>query len=301
MNLKKVIKDKTRISTLVTILGAILVLSNLSCDITGTKLRPLARTLTFKNNDVGARKARPIMHTFYQQAYEGEEDLLALWKEEWNRAGFDTKILTMKDARSHKYFKEMKKVIKPILGERYNGLCFYRWLAMATVEGGGWMSDYDVMPTNFPKKDILELPNKGKFSSFQVHVPCLLSGTQDEWLRVTKLLVDAIPRTDKEFGMITDMMAFLKLKNEGNHHIFFRYEVLKKFKYKEPRKVDCEAMSIGRAIHFSHRAKQEAHVRGLFLTTAAYMPQGRAGSVFTFMEDWRDQCQDEATEFLRVE
>ena len=302
MKFQTSIKDHNKkITTLIAILGAILVLSNVF-DNTAINISPYARTLT----EASVGGDRPIMHTFYQEADEGEDALLEVWKSEWNRAGFDTKILTMEDARSHEYFAEMESVIKPKWGETYNGLCFYRWLAMATVEGGGWMSDFDVMPTNFPKEDLLSLPHEGNFTSFQYHVPSLVSGNQDEWLRVTKLLVEAIPKAGETYGLMTDMMAFFVLRDEGHYHIHFDYEMIKIYAYKEAKTVDCEAMCFGRAIHFSHKATDEAFHRGYFSTSSGteeyVLPTGRAARISEFMEEWREQCQTEIAESLtRVE
>lgn len=283
--------SKTVKTTIVITIAAFTVLSNLLNSSTN-RHNPNARTLTL--NDDPEPVIRPIMHTFYQKAKEGadvgEDDLLQIWKSEWERAGFDTKILTMDDARSHKYFTEMERIVQPILGERYNGLCFYRWLAMATVEEGGWMSDYDVMPTNFPIQDGFVLPNGGKLSTYGGFVPALVSGSQDEWLRVTKLLVDAIPRAGEKYGYPTDMRALHELMDDGNHDIVFQSDMKGIYVYTARRKVDCEAMRSGRAIHLSHSASKLAQSMGL-LRPGHHLSNDRAQSVSDFMEDWRDQCQ----------
>ena len=91
---------------------------------------------------------RPVMHTFYEKVSVGKDDLLEVWKEELTNAGFEARVLTLKDAERHPYFKEMKSIVAPYFGNEYDAMCFYRWLAMA-ASGGGWMSDYDTFPTNF--------------------------------------------------------------------------------------------------------------------------------------------------------
>ena len=286
MKFQAEIKDRKKNTKLIAIVGVILVFSNIFHN-TGTRLSPYIRTLLAGDSVA----ERPIMHTFYQEAKEGEDDLLEVWKSEWNRAGFDTKVLTIEDARSHEYFEEMEKVIKPVWEEEYNGLCFYRWLAMATVEGGGWMSDYDTLPTNIPKEDLLSLPNGGEFTSFQYHVPCLVVGSQDEWLRVTKLLVDAIPKAGELYDLQTDMMAFMVLRKKGNQNIHFEYDVLQDYEYRGARQIDCEKMRFGRAIHFSHKATHEAFEKDVFISSSHYVSPIRAERVSDFMNDWREQCQ----------
>ena len=94
-------------------------------------------------NDYGlrsnSRQNRPIMHTFFETD-DGNPDgsqLLEVWRDEWEMAGFETRVLNMKDAKKHPLYQEMKDTIGPTFGETYNGLCFYRWLAMANQKEGG--------------------------------------------------------------------------------------------------------------------------------------------------------------------
>ena len=120
-------------------------------------------------------------------------------------------------------------------------------------------------------------------------------------MRVTHLLVDAIPRTTEKFGFPTDMRAFMVLHDEGNHDIDFGrpyFDMRTGFNYKEPRKVDCDIMKIGRAIHFSHKDTDDAYQHGLFPVDT--IPKGtlishvlRAKGSSNFMDDWRNQCQNE--------
>lgn len=262
----------------------------------------LRKALSRRMSSDESNGERPIMHTFYEKVSEGEDGLLDIWSDEWKRVGFDTKVLTLADAKANPYFEEMEKIVKPIFGETYNGLCFYRWLAMVQ-EGGGWMSDYDTFPTNFPTNDAFELPNEGHFTSFEAHVPSLMSGTQDEWTRVTKLLLDAIPRAQEQFGLPSDMNTFLVIREEGDHDIEFGvpyHNIRPGYHYKEPRKVDCDAMRAGRAIHFSHQKTHEAFAQGLFPIdlepNAKPSKDHRAEGSLIFMDDWRNQCQNEILE-----
>lgn len=114
-------------------------------------------------------KPRPLMHTFYSPLSNDDRDgMIDLWKQEWELAGFDTKILTLDDAKAHPYFETMKEAVEkafPI--DTYNQYCFYRYLAMATE--GGFQSDFDTFPMHFPIEDALPdtLINNGQFTSFE--------------------------------------------------------------------------------------------------------------------------------------
>lgn len=106
------------------------------------------RTLTESKDDVATTPTKPIIHTFFEDLSESGNGnvLVDAWKEEWEAIGFETKVLTMVDAKSHPDYEKMKETIDPILGDDlYNKLCFYRWIAMAAQENGGFMSDYDTV------------------------------------------------------------------------------------------------------------------------------------------------------------
>jgi len=236
---------------------------------------------------------RPIMHTFFYpvNSMEGatEDKVLELWKEEWGNAGFDTIILSLDDAKKHPDFEEVEKIMIPLYGKTgYNALCFYRWLAMV-VSGGGWMSDYDTFPTNFPINEGLDLPNGGDFISFQSYVPALMSGTAEEWNRVSKMVITAIPRIETlpgdERDIISDKNAFYVLHRENNleNHIDFvpfGRGVTDGYLYDSPRQVNCEKMNIGRAVHMSPAL---AH-------SAVVYKESRAEGSRIFLNDWRSQC-----------
>jgi len=277
------------------ILHAILIATVLSYFVPGSEIQSSRRTASVTSDD-----GRPIMHTFYENLPEGEDDLVVAWKEEWTLAGFETRVLNFEDAKRHPYFKQMEEVVKPMFGEGYNAMCLYRWLAMA-ASGGGWMTDYDTFPTNFPMDEGIILPNNGNLTSFESQIPSLMSGRADEWTRVAKLLVEAMPRTKE--NLKSDMHTFQRLKEEGTHGIDFRplkLSMRRGFLYKNAlssdslREVDCDTMAGGVAIHFAHRYTRESYIKGMFpLHTVngynqALRSRGKAARVF--MADWRDQC-----------
>ena len=155
------------------------------------------------------RHQKPVMYTFYDKidskdkhtgmTNDADQRLLKVWEEEWNAAGWDTRILNLEDAKKHPRFSEFHKKLEPIhlktLNVVYNRLCYYRWLAMSSV-GGGWMSDYDVLPMNFDAT--IDDPSKHfKDGSFSIYattgdggIPCLMSGSESEWDRMAFSIVE---------------------------------------------------------------------------------------------------------------
>lgn len=247
--------------------------------------------------------SRPVMHTFFTPIWpnaNAQDPMLDEWKEQWSKAGFSTKVLTLKDAAKHPYYHQMSREVEKVFPtDIYNQFCFYRYLAMAAA-GGGWMSDYDTFPTNFPLKEGKDLPNGGRFTSYQAHVPSLIAASAEEWERVGKLLVEAIPRIENDVK--SDMYALLTLREEQldekeDYNIEFlmpSWNVKMWFMYIEPEKVDCRDMGIGRAIHFSHSAMARAYKKtpSEFPVEAPWPlhSEHRAAAARAFMEQWREQC-----------
>lgn len=235
--------------------------------------RDLLTQNTSDDGSAGNGSIRPVMHTFYEPitAQDGfdviDSPMIKLWKEEWEREGFDTKVLTLADAKRHPYFKTMEKAVKEVFSnDVYNQYCFYRYLAMA-ANGGGWMSDYDTFPTNFPLEEGINLPNGGQFTSFQSQVPALISASSQEWLRVAKLMVEAIPKSEQLIK--SDMMMLLDLRLQGNHNIDFTQLYVAKphvFLKSDPLLgklyVDCDVLGDARAIHMSHHAMAQVSLAG---------------------------------------
>lgn len=236
-------------------------------------------------------ETRPVIYTFQQKKGRGDLDLIELWKEEWSKAGFRPRILTLADAKKNRYFKEMEDVVSPLFGDGYDAMCFYRWLAMASV-GGGWMSEADTFPTNFPLSEGFNLPQDGILSSYETHVPALLSGSAEEWTRVSRLMIDCIPRAS---GPKSEMHVLQTLKDEGNSDIQFlsKFNVQVGLVYQSPHQVDCEKMGMGRAVHMAHPYMDKAFAKRLFpveITGPGPAKDYRSDAIKVFMDDWRYQC-----------
>ena len=138
-----------------------------------------------EDEEDGSATGRPQIHTFYEKVHQGEDNLLDQWKAAWSEAGFVPVVLTMDDARQHPDFDRIDKIISKTFGHSYNGLCFFRWFAMAMTAHGGWMVDYDTFPLLLQRPnhqgnpldffDTRQLPNDGQLTSYENVVPCMVA------------------------------------------------------------------------------------------------------------------------------
>jgi hypothetical protein len=182
------------------------------------------------------QQQRPKMYTFYEptlnlwnSSFKGtgmtdhaDVALLELWVEEWKKMGWDPIILTLNDAKRHARFQEFHQQLQfvPLRGidgsttvnTEYNQFCYLRWLAMSTIPIGGYMSDYDVLPIRRFEETI------GTFTVYSSGregrgIPCLMSGSQEEWDRLTWLLLENALHHLDHFNYI-DMLALMDLVGE---------------------------------------------------------------------------------------
>ena len=86
---------------------------------------------------------------------EQDSDLLLLWKEQWEKAGYTAIILTEQTLKSpnfetlgevtQKRYELIQSKLEALPVDDFGKVVFRRWLAMAAI-GGGWFSDYDSFP-----------------------------------------------------------------------------------------------------------------------------------------------------------
>lgn len=112
-----------------------------------------------------------------------QQSLIELCKKSWEINGWELIVLNQSTAEKNSFFLEYSEIIEKlptVNPPRYEYSCFMRWLAMAEI-GGGLMIDYDVM--NLGAK-ILEDPKNNKITVYQDHVPCVVYGTDEQYLNL---------------------------------------------------------------------------------------------------------------------
>jgi hypothetical protein len=121
-----------------------------------------------------------------------EAALIDLWARSWRLRGWEPVVLGEGDLpddpearRLLRASRAQPSVMKPGLAYSW----FARWVAVA-AKGGGVMSDYDVINYSFAPVEI------GVLTVHERHVPCLVSGTRGEFLRLCEVF--AAYRADRK-------------------------------------------------------------------------------------------------------
>ena len=271
---------------------------------------------TFKIEEASnSTSAKPLMMTFYEKtghaccgmSSKQHQVLLQAWETSWQDRGWDTKILTKKDAEKNPEFQALQAKFTEIgYNSEYERRCYWRWLAMAAIEdengGGGWMSDYDTFPLNLSAEAALEIAKDGTFKSFSRHVPCLIHASREEWERVFHLMVDYVD----QHGKRSDMQALLGVSwGPSNYKMIFTDNGVAYIhsRHKDGELyIDCKKLKNKKFAHLSHKATSDAWSWGLYPKidddvhnfSNALSRRGEAAMIA--MKDYREQCLDEKGE-----
>jgi hypothetical protein len=118
-----------------------------------------------------------------------EEDLIKICAESWEKNGWKLVVLNYELAKSHDFYSSYSEVIKQLPSVNpafYDYHCYIRWLAMSKI-GGGIMIDYDVANLSLTDDSIFQ---QKIITGFQGHVPCVVSGTAEQYLGVCKIFCE---------------------------------------------------------------------------------------------------------------
>lgn len=213
-------------------------------------------TEEYNNNE-----ERPKMHTYFTEVSKNsipDKILLEAWKASWRDAGWDPVVLGPSDAERHPFYQKFITAFNQAPKEvrQYDRACYLRWLAMGVV-GGGWMSDFDTFPLYMEPTE--GLPNDGKFTSYSRHVPNLVSGSQQEWNRMSQLIYFSYIMHSSIFW--SDMLALKEIHELVGGYVYQSDSIaLERLYVKELPEIKrpyaignkCEQLLGMRAIHFSH-------------------------------------------------
>ncbi|XP_071846003.1 uncharacterized protein [Apostichopus japonicus] len=215
-----------------------------------------------------------VIYTYFQKINAIAEEeriiqaaILQIWTESWTLAGWNPRILSEEDAKTHPDYLSLRakfEQLPTINRKEYEMSCFLRYVAMATV-GGGWMSDFDVLPFQFPA---CSPPFKDSFTIYEGIVPALVYGTSNDYTRVARLMGEVEWQSNPTFiavgkPHVSDMLCFAQFLSDGLVDIFSLVEQVetvfqvpfscnstsKEFQMRRP---DPSQLPI--AVHYSHRS-----------------------------------------------
>ena len=186
------------------------------------------------------------------------------------------------------------------------------------------MCDYDTFPLHITPAEGMNLPHDGKFAAYESSVPSLLSGSEQEWRRMTNLFTSLLT-TDQGNGErhVTDMRLLddIHWSVEGAA-IFYgpREAVFQGFPYVEGegegeadgvadgnsnnenggggKRIACGVLSTVKALHVSHSSVGYAVTHGEFPLEGygtADEDVGPANTVrgeaaLKYLAEFREQC-----------
>ena len=252
---------------------------------------------------LSSNEPRPIIYTFFSPLHKEDQhdEMIDVWKKEWEMAGFEPRILTIEDAINNPYFETMKEQVEKVFStDVYNAYCLYRYLAIANV--GGMMSDYDTMPLYLHAEDANTLINDGKFTSFERHVPSLISASKEEWQRVAQLLTEQMSKS--EISHKSDMLLLREIGRDPSNDVDLEldgHSILGRTLYikgKEQR-VDCIVVQNKRAIHISHASFNWLQKRADEFGIDPNLPRTKVAEMY--MNDFREQCLGEGNNIIEVQ
>jgi len=124
--------------------------------------------------------------TFYSPV-EGKREreeraLIELWKRSWAAMGWEPVVLGYQSLNFDEELKELVRRFKKLPSINKFNLdywCYLRWVAVAQ-QGGGFMCDYDVINYSFAPREA------EKLTTYDRYVPCLVSGTREEFMRAVR-------------------------------------------------------------------------------------------------------------------
>ncbi|KAJ8020575.1 hypothetical protein HOLleu_40204 [Holothuria leucospilota] len=138
-----------------------------------------------------------IIYTYFQkqsniaeQDIKEHNDTINVWKRTWSEAGWTPRVLSEDEAKKHPEYDILHEkffALPTVNRKEYEMACFLRHVAMAAV-GGGWMSDYDVIPLHIPT--CVEPLNGGRYTVYEHYTPSLVSGSGEEFTRVSKMMAN---------------------------------------------------------------------------------------------------------------
>lgn len=190
---------------------------------------------------------------YHDIGFSGQDELVDLWKQNWQQHGFDPVVLSLSDAKAHPFYREF---VSAITGRYRDALSMYglhtfiAWLAFANqrVEQC-YVSDIDVFNRSLTPDDPI-MPDRLHFLNRKC--TCFASGRPSHYLRLCRQMArnggSQLPSAERQWHDQTWVVE--------------NFDRIKRFpwtRFSKGREV-CD----GKVLHFSHNVTQQVKTeRGL--------------------------------------
>jgi hypothetical protein len=234
-------------------------------------------------------------HRFTAMTDEDNSALLLFWKQAWELAGWEPRVLTLQDAKQHPLYESFQRELENLHMDEFGKFSLLRWLAMA-ASGGGWLADYDAFPLRHFRSERMDdmLLNKGELTIYEAVAPVLVSGSADAWLDTAKfLLEDAKRKCHPNPGKLTfwtDTIGLLTAWRHPNFTLHVEKQCLdgrKAIQEKLLTKDDCEKKPFRgkRVVHFGYWTILEAPI-----SPELRLPRHRLTVAKEWLPTWSATC-----------
>jgi hypothetical protein len=236
-------------------------------------------------------------HRFTAMTDEDNSALLHFWKRAWDEAGWETRVLTLQDAKQHPLYQSFQQELDSLHVDEFGKLSLLRWLAMAAIaEGGGWLVDVDAFPLRDFRLERIDTLNKGELTIYEAVAPVLVSGSGDAWLDTAKFLLEDAKRTKSSHAnpgkltFWTDTMGLLSAWRHPNCTLHVEKQVLdgrKAIQEKVLTREDCDKKPFRgkRVVHFGYWAMLEAPI-----SPELRLPRHRLTVAKDWLPNWIATC-----------
>lgn len=251
--------------------------------------------------------SRPIIHVFFEPISQAQRftsmsdqddaNLLRFWQQAWNRAGWDTRVLTLHDAKKHELYDEFQKELDSLCMDEFGKLSLIRWLALANSVGeeGGWMADYDAFAIQSGSTNNAVLENYGQVTIYHAVAPVVVSGSASALTHVAKYLLDHAKSHGRasqgRLSFWTDTLGLLSAWRDPNCTLHIKKHVLdgrKALGGKTLTAEDCDKKPYRgkRFVHIGHFCMMEAPG----IAPELRLPRHRLTVAKQWLSEWIDTC-----------
>jgi len=146
------------------------------------------------DNNSNNSEIKPKIYAYVGEEEYHDEEMLKVWLDSWKIAGWETSVLNLENAKEHSDYEEFNKKLDDAKICCLPKLTFIRFLAMATINDGGFLSEIYVLPLHkVASGSSSVLPDHG-LTYHDGFTGSIISGPQSEYDKLVKLLMANIEK-----------------------------------------------------------------------------------------------------------